>query len=102
MAALAAFYAYESRVPAIAREKASGLKEHYAADAAATRYFTLHQTADVLHADVWRTLIASELAAAPESAREALDAVEQTALHFDLSPLEEEWLLQQLTMPPSQ
>jgi pyrroloquinoline-quinone synthase len=78
-AALAAFYAYESRVPAIAREKASGLKEHYAADAAATRYFTLHQTADVLHADVWRTLIASELAAAPESAREALDAVEQTA-----------------------
>jgi len=78
-AALATFYAYESRVPAIAREKASGLKEHYAADAAATRYFTLHQTADVLHADVWRALIASELAAAPESAREALDAVEQTA-----------------------
>ena len=31
-----------------------------------------------------------------------LDAIEQTALHFDLSPLEEEWLLQQLTMPPSQ
>jgi hypothetical protein len=29
-----------------------------------------------------------------------LDAVEQTALHFDLSPLEEEWLLQQLTLPP--
>jgi hypothetical protein len=27
-----------------------------------------------------------------------LDAVEQTALHFD--PLEEEWLLQQLTLPP--
>ena len=29
-----------------------------------------------------------------------LDALEQTALHFDLSPLEEEWLLQQLTLPP--
>jgi hypothetical protein len=29
-----------------------------------------------------------------------LDAVEQTALHFDLNPLEEEWLLQQLTLPP--
>ncbi len=78
-AALAAFYAYESRVPAIAKEKASGLKEHYGADAAMTRYFTLHQTADVLHADVWRQLISNELAYAPESAREALDAAEQTA-----------------------
>ena len=29
-----------------------------------------------------------------------LDALEQTALRFDLSPLEEEWLLQQLTLPP--
>ena len=32
-----------------------------------------------------------------------LDAVEQTALRFDLNPLEEEWLLQQLTLqPPSE
>jgi hypothetical protein len=30
-----------------------------------------------------------------------LDAIEQTALRFDLNPLEEEWLLQQLTLPPS-
>jgi len=29
-----------------------------------------------------------------------LDAIEQTAVHFDLTPLEEEWLLQQLTLPP--
>jgi hypothetical protein len=29
-----------------------------------------------------------------------LDAIEQTALRFDLNPLEEEWLLQQLTLPP--
>ncbi len=78
-AALAAFYAYESRVPAIAREKAAGLKKHYGADSATTRYFTLHQTADVLHADVWRALIASELAKAPEAAQEAIEAVEQTA-----------------------
>ena len=78
-AALAAFYAYESRVPAIAREKAAGLKEHYGADNATARYFTLHQTADILHADVWRKLIANELASAPESAEEALDTVEQTA-----------------------
>ena len=29
-----------------------------------------------------------------------LDAIEKTALRFDLNPLEEEWLLQQLTLPP--
>lgn len=78
-AALAAFYAYESRVPAIAREKAAGLKDHYGADSAATRYFTLHQTADVHHAEVWRKLIASELANKPAAAEEALDAAEKTA-----------------------
>lgn len=89
-AALAAFYAYESRVPAIAHEKAAGLKDHYGADAATMRYFTLHQTADVLHADVWRTLIAGELAKSPESAPEALTAAEQTAaaLWFALDGVE--------------
>ena len=30
-----------------------------------------------------------------------LEAVERTAVRFDLSPLEEEWLLQQLTTQPS-
>lgn len=78
-AALAAFYAYESRVPAIAREKAAGLKKHYGADAATARYFTLHQTADVLHADVWRKLITGEVEENPEAAEKALDAAEQTA-----------------------
>ena len=78
-AALAALYAYESRVPAIAREKASGLKEHYGADVTATRYFTLHQTADVMHASVWRDLIAGELERNPSAANEALNAAEQAA-----------------------
>jgi len=78
-AALAALYAYESRVPAIAREKASGLKEHYGADAATTRYFTLHQTADVMHASVWHDLIAGELEQNPSAADEALTAAEQAA-----------------------
>jgi len=78
-AALAAFYAYESRVPAIAREKASGLKEHYGADNATARYFTLHQTADIHHANVWRELIARELEQNPEAEKEALMAIEQIA-----------------------
>lgn len=78
-AALAALYAYESRVPAIARTKAEGLKQHYAADAATARYFTLHQTADVHHASVWRSAMEAELAAHPEQTAAALDAAERTA-----------------------
>jgi pyrroloquinoline-quinone synthase len=78
-AALAAFYAYESRVPAIAREKAAGLKNLYDADSTTARYFTLHQTADVLHADIWRKLISDELAKSPDATQESLDAVEEIA-----------------------
>jgi pyrroloquinoline-quinone synthase len=91
-AALAAFYAYESRVPAIAREKACGLKEHYAADAASTRYFTLHQTADVHHANIWRELIAQELERDPSQMKATLDAAEHTAaaLWSTLDGIEEE------------
>jgi pyrroloquinoline-quinone synthase len=77
--ALASLYTYESRVPAIARTKAQGLKEHYGADALATRYFVLHQTADVLHAQVWRNAIEAELAAHPEQANAALGAAEAAA-----------------------
>lgn len=77
--ALAALYAYESRVPAIAATKAEGLRAHYGADAAGTRYFTLHQTADVHHAQVWRDLIDAELAANPAAAEPALAAAETAA-----------------------
>lgn len=78
-AALAALYAYESKVPAISVTKAAGLKEHYAVDAAGARYFTLHQTADVAHAAVWRGLIEQQLAADPAAAEAALDAGEHAA-----------------------
>ena len=78
-AALAALYAYESRVPAIAKTKAEGLKEHYAADDATRRYFTLHTTADVHHARVWRDALAAELAAYPEQTETALAAGEDAA-----------------------
>jgi pyrroloquinoline-quinone synthase len=78
-AALATLYAYESKVPAISVTKAAGLKEHYAVDAAAARYFTLHQTADVAHSAVWRGLIEQQLAADPAAADAALDAGELAA-----------------------
>ena len=77
--ALAALYAYESRVPAIARTKAEGLKQHYGTDTATARYFTLHQTADVHHSSVWRSAIEAELAAHPDQTDNALDAAEATA-----------------------
>jgi pyrroloquinoline-quinone synthase len=78
-AALAALYAYESQVPAIARTKAEGLKQHYGADATTRHYFTLHMTADVHHARVWRNALATELMAHPEDTESALAAGEGAA-----------------------
>jgi pyrroloquinoline-quinone synthase len=93
-AALASLYTYESRVPAIAQTKAEGLKQHYGADKATARYFTLHQIADVRHAQVWSDAIEAELAAHPEEAETALDAAEATAasLWGTLSGIERERL----------
>jgi len=77
--ALAAFYAYESQVPRIAKEKESGLRQMYGADDKTCGYFALHATADVYHARVWRTLLEKRLAAKPEAADAALDAAENAA-----------------------
>jgi len=77
--ALATLYAYESRVPAIAATKAEGLERHYTADAATRRYFTLHTTADVFHAQVWRDALTAELATHPGHTEAALAAAEVAA-----------------------
>src|SRR5262249_44941883 len=74
--ALAAFYAYESQVPRVAQEKARGLRETYGADEKTTGYFTLHATADVFHANVWRQQLEKQLAANPEAEEKALAAGE--------------------------
>jgi pyrroloquinoline-quinone synthase len=76
---LAALYAYESQVPEIAKQKAAGLCEHYGADSTTCRYFTLHQTADVYHAEVWKQAIENELALDSRVADKALDAAETAA-----------------------
>jgi pyrroloquinoline-quinone synthase len=78
-AAFAALYAYESKVPAIAVTKAEGLAAHYDADATTARYFTLHQTADVAHASVWRELINQQIANDPAAAEAALASAERAA-----------------------
>ncbi len=77
--ALAAFYAYESQIPRVAKEKAAGLTERYGADNRTTSYFKLHQTADVQHSRVWRELLAQEVEAHPEQAERALAQAEQVA-----------------------
>ncbi len=74
--ALAAFYAYESQVPRIAAEKRKGLMEKYGADAATCEYFRVHETADVAHSTVWRTLLDRELGAAHAESPEAEAACE--------------------------
>jgi pyrroloquinoline-quinone synthase len=77
--ALAAFYAYESQVPRVAREKERGLRERYGADAKTCAYFTLHTTADVHHAAVWRRQLEKRLNANPQAAPRALEAGEAAA-----------------------
>jgi pyrroloquinoline-quinone synthase len=69
--ALAAFYAYESQVPRVAQEKERGLRELYSADEKTRGYFTLHATADVHHAKVWRHQLEKRVKANPETAEKA-------------------------------
>jgi pyrroloquinoline-quinone synthase len=77
--ALAAFYAYESQVPRVAREKDRGLRELYGADEKTRAYFTLHTTADVYHSQVWRKQLEKRIAENPENAEKALVAAETAA-----------------------
>jgi len=77
--ALAAFYAYESQVPRVAKEKARGLREMYGADERVTAYFTLHTTADVYHSQVWRQQLGKRLKSNPRAAEQALVAAENAA-----------------------
>ncbi|MFZ0197702.1 MAG: iron-containing redox enzyme family protein [Candidatus Sulfotelmatobacter sp.] len=77
--ALASFYAYESQVPRIAKQKERGLREMYGADDKTCGYFDVHATADVFHANVWREQLEKRVATKPETAQAALDAAENTA-----------------------
>jgi pyrroloquinoline-quinone synthase len=77
--ALAAFYAYESQVPRIAKEKERGLKEKYGADDKTCGYFSLHATADVYHSNVWRKQLEKRIADNPAAADAALAAAENAA-----------------------
>ncbi len=77
--ALAAFFAYESQVPRVSKEKARGLREMYGADERTAAYFSLHTTADVFHSQVWRQQLAKCIDANPDAAEKALAAGENAA-----------------------
>jgi len=77
--ALAAFYAYESQVPRVAKEKARGLRDMYGADDKTCAYFTLHTTADVYHSRVWRTQLGNSIQGNSAAAERALAAGESAA-----------------------
>ena len=66
--ALASFYAYESQVPSVAAEKERVLRELYAANESTRSYFTLHATADVYHANVWRSQLEKRVKDNPKAA----------------------------------
>lgn len=76
-AGLGALYAYESQLPAVAMTKIEGLDKFYGVkDADAIRFFRVHETADVEHSAVCRTL----LDRLPEDQRaEAIDAADELA-----------------------
>lgn len=80
LAGLAALYAYESQVPAVAQSKIDGLKLHYGIDGEdALSFFNVHLEVDERHAEVARTLLegapAGERDAAIQAASDAMDAL---------------------------
>lgn len=69
---LAALYAYESMIPAVAAEKIRGLSEHYGVEGSpGTDYFEVHRTLDVEHAGETREALAARL----ESEGNGIEAV---------------------------
>jgi pyrroloquinoline-quinone synthase len=76
---LAAFYAYESQVPQIAKVKERGLRELYGADEHSCSYFALHKTADIQHARVWAEHLKHVLQGNQNLAVNALNVAEEAA-----------------------
>lgn len=77
--AMAAFWAYESQVPAVSEVKAKALTEYYSIDSQGAVYFTTHAVADIEHGQSWKALIDEELERKPELLNRALDAAEAAA-----------------------
>jgi len=71
---LAALYAYESQIPEVSRTKREGLREFYGIeDGDATRFFSVHEHADVWHRQVEREAL-GRVADTPEARERALES----------------------------
>ncbi len=71
---LAALYAYESQIPEVSKTKREGLKEFYGiAEGDATKFFSVHEQADVWHRQVEREAL-GRVADTPEAREKALAA----------------------------
>lgn len=78
-AGLAALYAYESQIPAIAGVKIDGLKQFYGmTNAEDYKFFTVHEKADVWHTETELKLI-EQYADSPEKEAEVLAVAQKAA-----------------------
>lgn len=75
---LAALYAYESQIPAVAKAKIEGLAKNYAISAERDiAFFSVHMDADVVHSQTSRDLL-RDLCNTPEKAAQANAAATNT------------------------
>jgi len=75
---VAALYAYESQVPAVAATKMDGLKRFYGIDGPrGLKFFVVHKSLDVEHAKVTRDLVA-KYAQGEEAGQTAKGAVDES------------------------
>ena len=75
---LAALYAYESQIPAVAKAKIDGLAANYGISAERDiAFFSVHMAADVLHSQTSRDIL-RDLCDAPEKSAAAEQATQRT------------------------
>jgi len=75
---LAALYAYESQIPAVAKAKIEGLAQNYAISADRDiAFFRVHMDADVVHSETSRSIL-RDLCDTPEKAAAADAAAKRT------------------------
>lgn len=75
---LAALYAYESQIPAVAKAKIQGLAEQYGISGDRdVAFFAVHQEADVIHSETSRAILTS-LCDSDTKVAQAADATQRT------------------------
>lgn len=75
---LAALYTYEAQIPEVSRVKREGLKDYYGISSVdATKFFSIHQEADVFHSRAERKII--EKTTPPELVLQVQEASARTA-----------------------